>query len=144
MSEGERTHTLEQLTEAFGSLYVELVVARRHAPTRHLDSPSWRRQGENRRRWTVTTRPEAIYPVTTSNGHEGPLGLVGEQAVGTDVNDRHSAFATLARKTKRPQPDGWAHLLRDARELAEFLGAEGAGVPPLLQAIYPESRQVAG
>ncbi len=144
VSEGEVIHVLEQLTEAFGPHYGELVAAMRNAPSRHLDSTSWRVQGENRYLWTVTTLREGIYAVTRSNGHEVPLELVGTEAGGTDVHDRHSAFTTLARKTRRPQQDCWAHILQDAKELAEFYGPEGEGIETVLREVYHEAKGVAG
>lgn len=132
ISEGEVDNILKLLTEAFGHKYADLLQAIRDATYRHMDSTSWRNDGKNENLWTFVTRGEAIFRISKSNGHDVPLEVPGEHN-GTDVHDRHSAFETLAKKTKNDQQYCWSHIICDAGELESFYGDEGRIIKESLQ-----------
>ncbi|EQD62955.1 transposase, unclassified family protein, partial [mine drainage metagenome] len=114
ISEGEVPNILSQLSESIGPEYDKLLEQIRDAPSRHMDTTSWRVNGENHDLWTFVTKSEAIFRITKSNNHEVPLAVLGDHK-GTDVHDRHSAFETLAKKTGNDQQYCWSHIICDAK-----------------------------
>jgi hypothetical protein len=125
------------VAKAFGEYYEQLIKTIREAPTRYMDETSWRIDGQNVWLWAFVTKGEALYVVANSRGHEVPLGVLGENPKGVDIHDRHSAYNTLARKTgDRPRQVCWAHLICDARELAQFYGDDGEVILRILKKIY--------
>ncbi len=137
VSEGEIIHILDQMAEAFGPLYEQLVQDLRDAPARGIDETSWRIDGENVWLWAFITRGEALYVIDKSRGHEVPLEVLGTEPKGVDIHDRFSAYNTLARKTgNRPQQVCWAHLIQDGKELAQFHGEEGEVILRILRKTY--------
>lgn len=141
ISEGEVIQILTQVDRAFGTYYEELIREIRCAPARCIDETSWRINGENAWLWAFITKGEALYKIAYSRSHEVPLEVLGCDASGVDVRDRFSAYETLARKTKRLQQICWAHLLQDAKELAEFYGAEGKRLYRVLKRVYKAAKQ---
>ena len=137
MSDGEVSRILSQVADAFGPFYDQLVEDIRNAPARHMDETSWRIDGTNAWLWAFVTKGEALYTIATSRGHEVPLKVLGEHPKGVDVHDRFSAYNTLARLTgKRPQQVCWAHLIQDAKELAQFYGEEGERIQRVMKRTY--------
>ncbi len=137
VSEGEVIHILDQMAEAFGPLYEQLVQDLRDAPARGIDETTWRIDGENVWLWAFITRGEALYVIDKSRGHEVPLEVLGTEPKGVDIHDRHTAYITLARKTgNRPQQVCWAHLIQDGKELAQFHGDEGEVILRVLKKTY--------
>ena len=143
ISEGEVDNILKLLTEAFGHKYADLLQAIRDATYRHMDSTSWRNDGKNENLWTFVTRGEAIFRISKSNGHDVPLEVPGEHN-GTDVHDRHSAFETLAKKTKNDQQYCWSHIICDAKELKKFHGNDGNRILRSLKRVYREAKAFEG
>jgi len=91
--------------------------------------------------WGFITKWEAIYYVSSSRGHQVPLGILGKNPKGVDVHDRFSAYKPLWRLTgERDQQLCWAHILCNAKELEEF-DPEGGGevINYMLHHIYREA-----
>ncbi len=143
ISEGEIQGMLYQLSDSLGSEYGKLLDAVRRAPSRNMDTTSWRENGENLDMWTFVTRGEAIFHIAKSNNHEVALDLLGKHR-GTDIHDRFKAFDTLARKTKNSQQYCWSHIICDAKELEEFYGDEGRRIKRSLQTVYDEAKKFNG
>jgi len=139
ISEGEVCLILEQMTESFGPYYDQLIQEIRNAPARHMDETSWRINGENMWLWAFITKGEALYKIAASRSHEVPLEILGKKSKGVDIHDRHSAYKTLAKKTKRPQQDCWAHIICNAKELAQFYGDDGKRVHKILKHTYQQA-----
>ncbi|EQD77407.1 hypothetical protein B1B_01081, partial [mine drainage metagenome] len=74
---GEVLNILSQLSESLGPEYDKLLEQIRDAPSRHMDTTSWRVNGENHDLWTFVTKTEAIFRITKSNNHEVPLAVLG-------------------------------------------------------------------
>ena len=102
VSEGEVQEILYQLSDALGTEYLRLLDEIRKAPSRHMDTTSWRENGVNTDLWVFVTKAEATFHTAKSNNHEVALDILGKHK-GTDIHDRYSAFDTLASKTKNPQ-----------------------------------------
>ncbi len=143
VSVGEVPKILDQVSEAFGDRYSDLIRIIRDAPARNMDSTSWRNDGKNEYLWTFVTRGEAIFRISRSNGHEVPLEVLGKHN-GTDIHDRHSAFETLASRTKNPQQYCESHIKCDAKELEKFYGSEGNRLLRSLKRVYDEAKSYHG
>ena len=143
ISEGEIMNILYQLSNALGPEYENILERVRNAPSRNIDTTSWRENGANMDMWTFVTKCEAIFHVSKSNNHEVALELLGKHR-GTDTHDRHSSFETLAKKTKNPQQYCWSHIMCDAKELEEFYGEEGKVIKESLQVVYREAKEFHG
>ena len=134
---------LYQLSDALGDEYKNLLKSVRKAPSRNMDTTSWRIDGRNCGLWTFVTKSEAIFLVAESNSHEIALNILGKHN-GTDIHDRFNAFETLASKTKNPQQYCWAHIISDAKELEEFYGDEGLRIKRSLKSIYNQAKSFNG
>ena len=143
ISEGEVINILDQVANAFGPFYKDLTKLIRHAKARNMDDTSWRIFGEDRNLWVFVSKAEALYVIAKSRSHEVPLKVLGRRPNGADIHDRHSAFETLARKTgNRPQQYCWAHVLADAKELAQFIGEEGGLILRVLKKTFDDAKKV--
>jgi len=137
VSEGEVMLILEQMAEAFGPYYDQLIKSVRKAPARYMDETSWRIDGQNVWLWAFVTKGIALYTIANSRGHEVPLKVLGEKPKGVDIHDGHTAYNTLARKTgNRPQQRCWGHFICGAKELAKFIGEEGEVIHRILKKTY--------
>jgi transposase len=143
ISEGEVQGILYQLSDRLGEEYNALLDQVREAPSRHMDTTTWRESGENMALWVFVTKGEAIFHIARSNNHEIAESMLREHS-GTDIHDRHSAFETLASKTKNQQQYCWSHLICDARELESFYGEEGRSIKEVLQEIHEEAKSFRG
>ena len=144
ISEGEIQNILSQISDDLGNGgYEELLAAVRNAQSRHMDSTSWRINGNPYNLWTFLTKTEAIFHISRGNGHDVPMEVLGEHN-GTDVHDRHSAFETLAKETGNNQQYCWSHIICDAKELEEFYGEEGGRIKRALQKIHNEGKEFKG
>ncbi|EQD76530.1 transposase, partial [mine drainage metagenome] len=143
VSEGEIQNILSQLSNALGDEYTRLLDSIRESSYRHMDSTSWRIDGDNYNLWTFVTRCEAIFVISKSNGHEVPLEILGKHN-GTDIHDRHRAFDTLAGKTGNDQQPCWSHIICDAKELEQFYGEDGGRIKRAIQEIHEEGKLFMG
>lgn len=133
LSEGEVCLIQEQIAEAFGPYYSQLLKEIRNAPARYIDETSWRINGKNVWLWAFITKCEALYIIAEKRSHKVPLGILGKKHKGVDVHDRFSAYKALAKITKNIQQDCWAHILEDSKELAKFYGADGEFIHQVLK-----------
>ena len=141
--EGEIQNILSQLSDSLGEEYSSLLHAIRNAPSRHMDSTSWRIDGNLHNLWTFLTKSEAIFTVKKSNGHEVPLEILDDHK-GVDIHDRHSAFEKFASKSKNDQQYCWSHIICDGKELEDFYGEEGGRIKRSLQTIFHEAKEYHG
>ena len=140
LSEGEVIHILAQVARAFGPYYHQLITGIREASTRYMDETPWRINGENVCLWAFVTKAIALYQIAASRSHDTPLHVVGKHHAGVDVHDRFSVYKTLARKTKNPQQDCWAHIITNAEELAYFYGDEGKHILQVMKNTYATAK----
>ena len=87
ISEGGIQNILSQLSDSLGHEYSSLLQEIRDAPSRHMDSTSWRIDGNPYNLWTFLTKSEAIFVVRKSNGHEVSMDILRAHK-GTDIHDR--------------------------------------------------------
>ena len=115
----------------------------RDASSRHMDSTSWRIDGNPYSLWTFLTRSEAIFHTSKGNDHEVPMELLKDHE-GTDIHDRYSAFETFASKSGNDQQYCWSHIICDAKELEQFYGYEGTRIKRSLQTVFEEAKAFNG
>jgi hypothetical protein len=140
ISEGEVIHILDQIARAFGPFYQQLIHGVRKAEARNMDETSWRINGENAQLWVFVSKGETLYKIAYSRSHEVPLEILGKKHEGVDGHDRFSAYKTLARKTENPQQCCWAHIIKNAEELAHFYGDEGEHILQVMKKIYASAK----
>ena len=119
ISDGEIYKMLEQVAQAFGPHYKELQQKIRDAAVKHLDETGWRINGKNHWLWIFINKEVALYVVNKQRSSSVPIKVLGNQKDKIVVNDRYSAYNVLAKKTKCKLQICWAHLLRNAKDLAE-------------------------
>ena len=62
----------------------------------------------------------------------------------TDIQDRYSAFYSLASKTRNPQQYCWAHIISDAKEREDVYEEERRRINESLPRIYDKARSFNG
>lgn len=141
VSEGEVSAIIARMAEAFGPFYGKLVEEMRERPARNIDDTEWWVSGLVKYIFAFVTKRETVYHIATKRDHKAMLEVLGEHPKGVDIHDRHSSFKTLAMKTgNRPQQDCWAHIIEDAKELAQFHGDEGKHVHETCKLIYAKGK----
>lgn len=141
VSEGEVMGILTRLASVYRPTFERFQGAMRDAPAKYLDETGHSVNGDGAYLWVAATPTEAIYRVTPTRGHLGALDLLGATPTGTVVHDRFVAYSQAARKTGLPQQLCWFHLLGDAKELAEFHGAEGEQILRTLRRVYRQAKR---
>ena len=138
--EGEVIYILHQVARAFGPHYQQLIQDIRNAQSRNIDETSWRINGENAQLWAFVSKGETLYKIASSQSHKVPLKVIGKKHKDVDGHDRFSAYKTLARKTKNPQQYCWAHIIKNAEELAHFYGGEGEHILQVVKKTYEDAK----
>ena len=91
---------------------------RRHiqdADVVHVDETGVKRDGDQAWIWTFRTAEHTLYAVRESRGHDVPAEVLGEDFAGTVVCDGWTAYPAFTSNLQRC----WAHLLREAEDVAE-------------------------
>jgi len=91
---------------------------RRHiqdADVVHVDETGVKRDGKQAWIWTFRTAEHTLYAVRESRGHDVPAEVLGEDFAGTVVCDGWTAYPAFTSNLQRC----WAHLLREAEDVAE-------------------------
>ncbi|MGI0068290.1 MAG: IS66 family transposase, partial [Thermoplasmata archaeon] len=144
LSEGEVHGILEQMARAYGPTYERFREAMREAPAKYLDETPWYVDGGSGYLWVGATPTEAVYHIGPTRSHREALELLGPTPKGVLVHDRFSAYETVGSKTGLNHQACWFHLIGDAKELVEFLGAEGTEIHGVLQTVYHAAKRVVG
>lgn len=112
----------------------------RGSPVLHVDETGWREDGRNGYAWTFST-PQARYFVHGSRAKTVLTAEVGDHFGGVLVTDFYCVYTTYAGQHQYC----WAHLLRDADELAEQHRQEAGvrGWAAALHALYRRAGAVA-
>ena len=143
ISTGEVQGILDQLARAYGPVYERVIEDLRNRRVVNGDETSWRISGENPWLWVFITRWETVYHIAQGRGHEVALDVLGEDFRGVMVSDRHGAYRKFASKSGAAQQHCWAHIIADAKELAEWFPKEGNRVLRSLKAVYAHAVNLA-
>jgi hypothetical protein len=138
--EGEVINICNQISEALGPYYDELLEEIRTSEARYMDETSWREQGKTIWMWAFVAKGVTLYKIAHSRGHEVPLEVLGENPTGVDIHDRYGAYNVLAQKTgNRPQQLCWFHILGDTKELAQIYGEEGKQIHISMKSVFTKA-----
>ena len=119
ISDGEVYKILEQLSEAFGDHYNELVKKIKDALIKHIDETSWRINGKSNWLWLFINKELALYVVNRKRSSKVPIEVLGNQEGKIGITDRLSAYNQLVEETGISQQVCWSHLLRNSKDLAK-------------------------
>ncbi len=119
ISDGEIYKMLEQVSQAFGVYYKELQRNIIEAAVKHADETGWRINGKSHWLWIFINKEIAIYLIHKRRSSKVPVCFLRNQKNKIVVNDRYSAYNVLAEKSECSLQICWAHLLRNAKDLAE-------------------------
>mgnify|MGYP001571893594 FL=1 len=140
ISDGEIYNILEQLTEAYGDYYEELVKKIKEALIKNMDETSWRINGENNWLWLFINKEVALYVVNQKRSSKVPIETLGKQEGKFGVTDRFSAYNILVEETGISQQICWAHLLRNTKDLAKYY-PEAKYVHKRFKYIYAKAKE---
>ncbi|MCA1811389.1 MAG: IS66 family transposase [Thermoplasmatota archaeon] len=144
ISTGEVQHILDQLAHAYSGFYDALLADLRKRATKNMDESTWRTNGVNQYAWAFVSQWETVFVIDPRRSHHVPLAVLGPDAEGVATIDGHSAYRTLANKTNLRLQRCWAHILGDAKELAQFYGDEGQRILDGMKPIYAKAKDYAG
>ena len=139
ISDGEIYKILEQLSNAFGPHYKELEKRMKDAAVKHIDETSWRIDGKNNWLWIFINKEIALYVVNKHRSSKVPMKILGNQEGNVLVSDGYSAYTTLCKVAKCGHQLCWAHILRNAKSLAEDFH-EGKYILLRLKDIYNQAK----
>lgn len=143
ISTGEVQGILDQLAKAYGPVYEKLVADLRSRAAVNADETRWRLNQDNPWLWGFVTRWETVYHLAQGRDHEVALEILGKEFDGTVVSDRMGAYRTYASKSNAENAYCWAHILGDAKELAQFYPTEGPAILRSLKAVYAHASRIA-
>ena len=141
ISDGEIYTILDRLKEEFGGYYEELVLKMRKAPHKYMDETGWRIFGNNHWMWILVNKEIAIYLIKKKRSSQVPIKFLGNQEGKSMTTDRFNAYNVVVEKTGISQQICWAHLLRNAKDLAEHY-SEAEYIFRRLKYIFGKSREV--
>jgi len=122
ISDGEIYCILNQLKDAFGDYYKELVRKMHEASNKHIDETSWRNNGINNWLWIFINKEVALYVIQKQRSSAVPKAVLGNQKNKFITTDRFSAYNKLVEATGCLQQVCWTHLLRNSKDLAKHYG----------------------
>src|SRR4030042_5897976 len=140
ISDGEVYNILNQLSEAFGDYYEELVRKIKEALAKHIDETSWRINGKNYWLWIFINKEVALFIIRKKRSSKVPIEFLENQEGKCVISDRFSAYNELAKVSGCEQQICWAHLLRNSKDLAEHY-KEAKYIYKRMKYIYKKSKE---
>lgn len=141
VSEGTLVNYIKKAAELFGSEYERIKREMQEMENCHYDDTGQRIEGENRWLWVFINKEAALYYTSKSRSKKVVVEILGESYEGVTVQDFYPSYdGAPGRKQK-----DWAHLIKDARELAEKKEPP-PGAKELydgLQKVYRDAKEVA-
>ena len=124
-------HATERAARAGRCEYEQIRHQIKQADVVHVDETGIKRDGEQAWLWTFRTDEHTLYAVRESRGSDVPAEVLGEDFAGTVVCDGWTAYPAFSTHLQRC----WAHLLREAEDVAQT-HTEGAQIHQVLKQIY--------
>ncbi len=140
ISDGEIYKILEQLKEAYGNYYDNLVIRMKEAISKHIDETSWRTNGLNHWLWIFINKEIALYIIQRQRSSDVPIEILGNQKDKFITTDRHLAYNVLVEKTGCLQQVCWTHLIRNSKELTEHY-EEAKYIHKRMKYIYRKAKE---
>jgi transposase len=140
ISDGEVYKMLEQLSEAYGGYYGGLKQKIIEAKMKNIDETGWRVDGKNHWLWTFLNQEVALYEITKKRNNDTPTQVLGNQKGKFFGSDGHALYTPFKEKSGAKRQACWTHLLRNAKELAEYID-EAKYVHKRLKYIYRKAKE---
>lgn len=141
VSEGTLVKYVKKAAELFGTEYERIKREMREHDNCHYDDTGQRVDGNNRWLWVFINKETVLHHTSTSRSKKVVIEVLGEDYGGVTVQDFYPSYDKAPGKKQKC----WAHLLRDARELAEKKEP-----PPMamelyegLQKVYHDAKELA-
>lgn len=140
ISNGEVVELLEGTKAAGTGELAQLLEAVRGSPAVCGDETGWREDGENGYLWTFATPTVRYFLYRKSRSGQVPKEVLGEEFGGVVACDFYAGYNKLGVLQRC-----WAHLLKDARELAEINAdrPEVVAWVEAVRALYEEAKATA-
>jgi hypothetical protein len=137
ISEGEVVELLDGTREAGKEAIAQLLEQVRGSPAVCGDETGWRQDGDNGYLWTFATPRVRWFLYRKSRSGQVPKQVLGEEFAGVVSCDFYGGYNKLGVLQRC-----WAHLLKDARELAQLNADRPAvvGWVEALGALYQEAK----
>jgi len=124
-------HATERAARAGRCEYEQIRGQIQQADVVHIDETGIKRDGEQAWIWTFTTENHTLYAVRESRGSDVPAEVLGEDFAGTVICDGWTAYPAFSDNLQRC----WAHILREAEDVAEKQ-PEGKPIYDSLKQLY--------
>jgi transposase len=124
-------HATERAARAGRCEYEQIRRQIQQADVVHIDETGIKRDGEQAWIWTFTTENHTLYAVRESRGSDVPAEVLGEDFAGTVICDGWTAYPAFSDNLQRC----WAHILREAEDVAEKQ-PEGKSIYDSLKQLY--------
>ena len=124
-------HATERAARAGRCEYEQIRQQIKQADVVHVDETGIKRDGDQAWIWTFRTDEYTLYAVRETRGSDVPAEVLGEDFAGTIVCDGWTAYPAFSTNLQRC----WAHLLREAEDVAEN-HVEGARIHRTLKQMY--------
>ena len=124
-------HATERAARAGRCEYEQIRRQIQQADVVHIDETGIKRDGEQAWIWTFTTENHTLYAVRESRGSDVPAEVLGEDFAGTVICDGWTAYPAFSDNLQRC----WAHILREAEDVAEKQ-QEGKPIYDSLKQLY--------
>ena len=115
LSPASAWHATERAGRAGRKEYERIRARIQQADVVHVDETGIKRDGEQAWLWTFRTDEHTLYAVRETRGSDVPAEVLGEDFAGTVVCDGWTAYPAFTNALQRC----WAHILREAKDVAE-------------------------
>lgn len=134
-SPGALSKAVVRVAEWLTPAHQELLAKIRDGPVKHADETSWPVNGRNGWSWVFLDGTTTAYVTEPTRGKAVAQAVLGEDPGGVLVSDFYGVYAW-----RRGQHQYcWAHLLREAREVAAVGGPVAVRLRETLTALYREA-----
>jgi transposase len=138
-SAGALAKAVERVAQWLTPAHRELLAKIRDAPVAHADETSWPVNGRNGWSWVFTDRDTTVYVNEPTRGKQVAREVLGDDFGGVLVTDFYAVYTSRSGRHQYC----WAHLLREAREVAALGDPVAVRLCEALGAIYHDAEIVA-
>lgn len=104
-----------RVSESVRSRYDAILGRIRNSPYIHIDETELRVGGRTYQVWVFTTPTDTLYVIRPTRGQTVPEEIIGNDYAGIVVSDGYKLYENFGKAQQRC----WAHLLREAKQLAK-------------------------
>lgn len=115
VSEGALVKYVKKAAGLFGKEYERIKREMKEMASCHYDDTGQRIAGDNRWLWVFINKEAVLYYTSKSRSKNVVVEILGEDYEGVTVQDFYPSYDGAPGKKQKD----WAHLIKDARELAE-------------------------